>query len=50
MGRQWGRLKQLLETLNKERTLEIEIGSTRSHSMEKLLWKRLCSVVRQSTG
>jgi hypothetical protein len=33
--------KQLLDDLMEQRILEIEIGSTRSHSVENLLWKQL---------
>ena len=36
------RRKQLLDDLKKiKRTLEIERGSTRSHSVENWFWKRL---------
>jgi hypothetical protein len=41
-GRRGRRRKQLLVLLQgKEKILEIERGSTRSHSMENSLWKRL---------
>jgi len=40
MGQQGRRCKQLLDDL-KEMVPEIERGSTRLHSVGKLLWKRL---------
>jgi hypothetical protein len=41
-GRRGRKRKQLLDDLKgKEKILEIESGSTRSHSMENSLWKRL---------
>jgi hypothetical protein len=40
MGRRGRRRKQLLDDL-KEKILEIERGSTRSHPVENSLWKRL---------
>jgi hypothetical protein len=42
MGRRGRRSKQLLDDLKgKEKILEIERGSTRSHCVENLLWKSL---------
>jgi Holliday junction resolvasome RuvABC DNA-binding subunit len=38
--------KQLLDDLKKKEILEIERGSTRSHSVENLLRKRLRPVIR----
>jgi hypothetical protein len=41
-GRRGRRRKQLLDDLKeKEKILEIERGSTRSHPAENSLWKRL---------
>ena len=41
-GRLGRRSKQLLEDVKeKERVLEIESGSSRSHCVEKSVWKRL---------
>jgi hypothetical protein len=41
-GRRGRRRKQLLDDLKEnERILEIERGSSRSHSVENSLWKRL---------
>jgi hypothetical protein len=49
-GRRGRRRKQLLDDLKgKEKILEIERGSTRSHTVENSLWKRLQTVVRQTT-
>ena len=40
-GRQGRRRKQLLNELKGKSILEIERGSSRSHSVENSLWKRL---------
>ena len=40
-GRRGWRRKQLLDDLKKDKILEIERGSTRSHCVENSLWKRL---------
>jgi hypothetical protein len=42
-GRRGRRRKQLLDDLKENKILEIERGSTRSHSVENSLWKRLQS-------
>jgi hypothetical protein len=49
MGRQGRRCKQLLDDL-KEMVPEIERGSTRLHSVEKLLWKRLQTCCKTGYG
>ena len=45
-GRRGRRRKQLLD----EMMLEVERGSTRSHSVENSLWKKLCTCRRTDYG
>jgi ABC-type tungstate transport system permease subunit len=44
------RRKQLLDDLENERVLEIERGSSRTHSMENSLWKRLWTCHKTDYG
>jgi hypothetical protein len=45
------RLKRLLDDLKeKKMILEIEGGSTRSHCVEKSLWKKLCMTSETDYG